>query len=147
MKFFLGRKWMTAELNDVMSKCAKQDKPLIAHVFNSAAPMEFILMRNATDLTDQYPTILFNVSDGQLVSARASIPAKYTTDRFNAEIWLKETVAAVGITIEVGKNRAGKSGGSVYNLMKVPDGEIIDATELSDIHMQAEMIFAKYVSS
>lgn len=138
---------MTAEINDVISKHAKQDKPLVVHVFNSAAPIEFILMRNATDLPNQYPTILINVSTGQLVSARASIPAKYTTDRFNAEIWFKETVAAVGITIDVGKNRAGKSGSSVYNLMRLPDGVIIDATELSDIAMQAEYIFAKYVSS
>lgn len=122
----------------MISECASLEEPLVVHVINSETPLEYALLRDAADVTKQYPTILFNVSRGLVQSARASIPVGQTSERFNAKIWLENTFNAVGLKIDV--NRCGtKDKCSVCDLPSMHEN--FDAPELGRIQEKAKSIF------
>lgn len=132
------RKWITIEMDGVISKCATQEEPLVAHVINSDTPLEFTSMRNAADITKQYPTILFNVANGVVRSARASIPVEQTSERFNAKIWLEKIFNAVGIDVAANKCETKKD----WSVCEHPSmNENVDASNLGRIQKEAKSIF------
>lgn len=125
-------------MDEVISNCATQEEPLVVHVINSDTPLDFASMRNAADMTKQYPTILCNVANGLVRSARASIPTEQTSERFNAKIWLENTFNAVGIEV-AGNDCRTRNDCSVCDH---PDmNENFDASELGRIQKEAKSIF------
>lgn len=131
-------------MNDVLSKCAELHEPIVVHVIDSVNPLEIILLREATDLAKQYPTILFNISNGRLVSTRASIPTQYTSERFDAGIWLKETLDAAGLIVKINKNNI-KDNCSVSTVERIPGGKHLNAAKLDIIQSMAKKIAEKYM--
>lgn len=128
----------------MLSNCAELHEPIVVHVIDSGNPLEIILLREANDMVKQYPTILFNVSNGRLVSTRASIPTTYTSERFDAHIWLKETMDAAGLIAEINKNNI-RDNCSVSFVLKFPDDEHFNAEKLSHIQSIAKKIAEKYI--
>lgn len=131
-------------MNNVMADCQRLAEPVVVHIIESAVPLEFILMRDAMEISKQFPTILFNTSNGRVVSSRASVPIQVVSERFDARIWLKETLAGVGISIDRGKCRI-KSDCSVFDLRDISSGRTVDTRELGGIQARAKSIFEKYI--
>lgn len=130
----------------MISKCASKEEPFVVHFINSAKPLGYDVMRIATDMTEQYPIILFNVSNGQVRSARSSIPKKQTSERFDAKKWLEDTFNAVGMRIDVtGNDCRTRNDCSVCDYPSM--NENVDAAEISRIQKEAEMIFKKNIRS
>lgn len=128
----------------MISKCATQKEPLVVHFINSALPLDHTSMRTVTDMTKQYPTILFNVSNGLIKSARSSIPIEQTSERFDAKIWLEDTFNAVGID-GAGSDCRTRYDCSVYDYPSM--NEKFDAAKLDRIQKQAKLIFEKNICS
>lgn len=140
------RKWIATEMDNILTNRAKYNEPIVVHTINSVNPLEIILIRNAIAMAEQFPTVLFNVSNERLVSARASLPMKYSSERFNAEIWLKETFDAAEVKVARGMHKI-KSDCSVCGLKDVSESGVFDATKIAHIQSAAKLIFEKYVSS
>lgn len=132
-------------MNDALSSSAAQNEPCVVHIIDSQTPLEFVLIRDATDKAKQCPTIILNVSNGCIVSGRANVPSNYSNERFNAKIWLKETFEAAGIEVSHGQNQV-KNQCSVCNVMVSLQSEIIDAAKMARIQKAARLIVEKYCS-
>lgn len=130
----------------MLSVCKQRNEPFAVHVINSGVPLEFVLMRDATNLAKDFPVMLFCVANGRLVSARATIPTKYTADQFNAQIWLSQTIAAVKLPLRCAEVRK-KTDCTVCNLMDVPDDVVVDATTLIALQTRAKEIAREYIPS
>lgn len=74
----------------ILKQCDENKQQFIVHILPSTEPLEFILLREVTDLCKNYPVLVLNLSQDRIVGARASIPFKYTTEQFTAKVWLNE---------------------------------------------------------
>ncbi|KAJ8935028.1 hypothetical protein NQ314_013053 [Rhamnusium bicolor] len=79
---------------DSYVKTTKSNKKYIVHYLRSSMILESVPLQKATNLCSHIPVIVISYADN-LVKARCCVPKDFRTDNFNAEKWLKETVANV----------------------------------------------------
>lgn len=81
------KEFIEIEVNTVLQDRPKEEYPFIVHNLTSSALMEDVKLQKATRLCPDRPILVMCVT-GDLVKARACVPAQLTSDKFNAERWL-----------------------------------------------------------
>lgn len=94
-----------SEMTDVLTKRAENNESFIVHVLNTSEALEESLMSDAERVCHDLPVIILNVSDNKIFHGRASIPIKYTTNKFNAKHWIEEIGQLLNITSQSNKKR------------------------------------------
>lgn len=77
------------------------NKPFIIHVIHSDRPLQFKLIRKATTMGQNKPIVIINVSEGEIVGARASIPIEFTNKHFNAQSCIEIIARATGYGLQI----------------------------------------------
>lgn len=106
---------MITEIVDVLAQRKKNNEPFIVHVLKTKYPLEDALFVDAEHMCNDLPVILINVSNGQIIQGRASIPSKYTHAEFNANHWIREFVDSFKIKCSAAKKK------SHFNQSKLKD--------------------------
>lgn len=137
------RKWIKADLNEALSQCAGSAKPCIVHFIRSQLPLEPLLLRDATELTKDVPTIVFNVCDQRMIGGRAIVPQKFVNENFDSGKWMSETLNSAQIDAVSGDGTL-RGGYSICNLLKIPsEDELFDAEKITQIQELARSIAVK----
>ncbi|XP_018576954.1 alanine--tRNA ligase, mitochondrial isoform X2 [Anoplophora glabripennis] len=91
------RDFIEIEMQNVLDssvKTSKSNKKYIVHYLRSSMILQSVPLQKATKLCPDLPILVISYADN-MVKARCCVPKKLRTDKFNAEKWMKETVATV----------------------------------------------------
>lgn len=110
------RNFVDMEMQDALKskiEVTKSNKKYMVHYLRSSMMLESVPLQRATKICGDMPVIIIAYSDS-VVKARCCVPKNYQRSDFNAEKWLKDTVASVF------KSRAappkGQDGASICNM-------------------------------
>lgn len=103
------------EMNAVLAERPKEESPFIVHNISSGALMEDVKLQKATRLCSDRPILVMCVSGGQM-KARACVPQQFTSDKFNAQLWLEEVARTFKGTVAAPK---GQNAALVCNMKAV----------------------------
>ncbi|CAH1117075.1 unnamed protein product [Phaedon cochleariae] len=79
---------------DSKVKTTGSNQKYIIHYLRSSMMLEKVPLQKATKLCPDIPILVISYADNT-VKARCCVPKNLKTDKFNAEIWMKQTVASV----------------------------------------------------
>ncbi|CAH0551677.1 unnamed protein product [Brassicogethes aeneus] len=85
------------EMKDVLDtnvKKTKNDKEYVVHYLRSSMMLQDVPLQRATKLCPDLPVLVIAFADN-MVKARCCVPKHMRSENFNAEKWLKDSVAAV----------------------------------------------------
>nr|XP_023017698.1 alanine--tRNA ligase, mitochondrial [Leptinotarsa decemlineata] len=102
-------------------KTTNSNKRYIIHYLRSSMMLENVPLQKATKLCPDLPILVLAYADN-MVKARCCVPKNLKTEKFNAEKWMKETVA------EVFKSRAAPPKGQ--------DGSLVCNMKAKKVHVQ-----------
>lgn len=114
------RKTILSEMIEVLSKRTENNESFIIHVLNTSEALEESLMADAERVCHDLPVIIINVANNKIVHGRASIPLKYTTNKFNAKHWIQELGQLLNIACQANKK---KKQFALCSFIDVPDKE------------------------
>ncbi|GLV40333.1 Alanyl-tRNA synthetase mitochondrial [Carabus blaptoides fortunei] len=72
----------------------KNNKPYIVHFLGCSSILDNVPLQRATKVCANVPVIVISYSD-DMAKARCCVPQNMVTDKFNAELWLNNTVVNV----------------------------------------------------
>lgn len=99
------REMIVSEMIDILSKRIDDNKAFVIHVLSTAEGLEDSLITDAEQVCQDLPVIILNVTNGKIVHARASVPIKYTTNKFNAKHWMEVLGNALNIKCQANKKK------------------------------------------
>lgn len=125
------RESIITEMTSILKNRIENNDAFVIHVLNTVEGLEDSLISDAEQVCHDLPVILLNVSDNKIVHGRASIPIKYTTNRFNAKHWMEELGKLLNIGCQSNKK---KKQLAVCTFSDIPDKQI----SMSDLKMALE---------
>lgn len=101
----LLRRSILCEMQEVLALRIKNNDSFIVHVLNTPNALDNALMLEAERMCHDLPVILLNVANNKLIQGRASIPLKYTNEKFNAKHWFQELLSTFKVICSSAKKR------------------------------------------
>lgn len=135
----LLRKSILSEMTEVLVKRGLNNESFVIHVLNTEEGLEESLISDAERVCHDLPVIILNVSNNKIIHGRASIPIKYTTNKFNAKHWIQELADTLKIKCQSNKK---KKQFSICNFLEIPDKQFT-SSELDSALEKAKAIAQK----
>lgn len=114
------RQSILSEMIDILAKRDLNNESFIIHVLNTQEGLESSLISDAERVCHDLPVIILNVSNNKIIHGRASIPIKYTTNKFNAKHWIQELADSLKIKCQSNKK---KKQLAICSFLEIPDKE------------------------
>lgn len=89
------RQFIDLEMNTVMEanrNKSKNDIPFIVHFLGCSSILDNIPLQRATKICSNVPILVVAYTD-EIVKARCCVPKNLVNSEFNAELWMKNTIA------------------------------------------------------
>lgn len=96
---------VVAEMMEALGRRTANKDSFIVHVLETRHPLEECLV-DAEQMCHDLPVIILNVSDNKIMQGRASIPLKYTNNKFNANHWISTLADTFNIKCSAAKNKS-----------------------------------------
>lgn len=112
------RESIIKEMTSILKSRIENNDAFVIHVLNTDEGLEDSLISDAEQVCHDLPVILLNVSDNKIIHGRASVPIKYTTNRFNAKHWMEELGKSLNIGCQSNKK---KKQLAVCTFSEIPD--------------------------
>lgn len=139
------RESVISEMISILSKRIENNDAFVIHVLNTSEALEDSLITDAEQVCHDLPVIILNVSDNRIVHGRASVPTKYTTNKFNAKHWMEELGKSLNIKCQPNKK---KKHFALCTFLDIPDKQFSSSeleAALKNAKEAAQNTFTKMV--
>lgn len=135
------------EMMGALTKRTENNESFVIHVLNTAEDLDETLMTDAEQVCHDLPVIVLNVSNNKIVHGRASIPMKYTTNKFNAKHWMEKLGKEMNIECEANRKKRKLA---ICGFTNIPDKQFTTSelqTAVENAKIAAKLAFDKIVEA